>query len=77
MKLRIKKLEELKDALHPNNIEVGFEREFEIEEKWFRQPTVGERFWGSLSWSTSGVQELIDDKTFKTYSSIYEWEILK
>lgn len=77
MKIRIKKLKELEDALHPNNIEEGFERIFEIPNNWFRIPTVGERFWGSLSWSTSGVQEIIDERTFKTYSSIYEWEIVE
>lgn len=77
MKIRIKKIKELENALHPNNIEEGFERIFEMPENYFRTPTVGERFWASLSWSTSGVQEIIDDKTFKTYSSIYEWEIIK
>lgn len=77
MKIRIKKLKELPDALHPNNIEEGFEKVFQMSKLYFRPPTVGERFHASLGWSTSGVQEIIDEKTFRTYSSIYEWEILK
>jgi len=76
MKIRIKKLKELPDALHPNNISEGFDEIFEIPKEYFNKPTVGKRFWGDLSWSTSGVQEIIDEKTFKTYSSIYEWEII-
>lgn len=71
------KLQELSDALHPNNIQEGWENTFEIDEKHFRKPTVGERFWCSTYWSTSGVQEIIDENTFKTYSSIYRWEIVK
>lgn len=77
MKIRLKKIKELEDALHPNNVKEGFEQTFEIADNWFRPPTIGERFWASLFWSTSGVQEIIDDKTFRTYSSIYEWEIIK
>ncbi len=79
MKIRIKKLQELPDARHPNNIEIGFEKTFETPKEYFIQPTVGQRFnIGTISgFSTSGVKEIIDDKTFKTHSSIYEWEILE
>ena len=77
MKIRLKKLSELPNALHPNNINVGFERIFETSKDMFKPPTLEERFNPSSYFSTSGVQEIIDDKTFKTYSSIYEWEILE
>ena len=76
MKIKIKKLKELPDALNPNNIKEGFEEVFTITDGLFTKPTVGQRFWASNSWSTSAVQEVIDEKTFRTYSSIYEWEIV-
>ncbi|MCG9971019.1 hypothetical protein [Christiangramia crocea] len=74
--IKIKKLKEAESPLHPNNIEEGFEKIGQIPDNYFRYPTVGERFWISLSWSTSGVQEIIDENTFKTYNSIYHWEII-
>lgn len=77
MKVRITKLEELTDALNPNNIAVGFEREVEVNEDYFKHPAVGERFYVGHNWSTSGVQEILSDNTFKTYSSVYKWEIVK
>jgi len=77
MRIKITKLKELPDALNPNNIEEGWSKEFEIPTEYWREPCVGERFYASLSWSTSGIQEIIDDKTFRTYSSIYRWEILE
>lgn len=77
MKIYIKKLKELPDALNPNNIAEGFERTFETSEGFFRPPAVDERFWPCSSWSMAGVQEIIDDNTFRTYSSIYHWEIVK
>lgn len=77
MKIKLKKIKELPDALHPNNITEGFEEIFEIPQQLFKEPTIGERFWASCSFSTSGVCEIINEKTFKTYSSIYEWEIIE
>lgn len=76
MKIKIVKLKELPNALNPNNIEEGFEKTGEIADSHYRPPTVGERFYVTHSWSTSGVQEIIDEKTFRTYSSIYQWEII-
>lgn len=76
MKVRIKKLEELKNALHPNNIEVGYERIIDVHPDYFEEPKLDRRF-NIGSFSTSGVQEIIDEKTFRTYSSVYEWEVLK
>lgn len=79
MKIKVTKLEELPDALNPNNIVVGFIRIFSITEEMFMEPEVGKRFYpGGYQgdcWSTSGVCEIIDKNTFRTYSSIYKWEI--
>lgn len=53
-----------------------------MSESTFKPPTIGERFYagwdhiGTRIFSTSIVQEVIDDNTFRTYNSIYEWEIL-
>lgn len=76
MKIKLTKLKELPNALHPNNIEVGWSKEFEMPTEYWREPIVGQRFHASTSWSTSGVQEIINDNTFRTYSSIYQWEII-
>jgi hypothetical protein len=75
MKVKLTKLEELPDALFPHNIEVGFERIRDINPEYFKPPVVGERFWVG-SFSTSAVQKIIDASTFRTYNSIYKWEIL-
>ena len=77
MKIKLTKLTELPDALHPNNIPEGFVKIFDIPGDYFKPPELNERFYASLTFSTSGVQEIIDAKTFKTYSSIYQWEIIK
>jgi hypothetical protein len=68
MKIRLKKLKELDNATHPNNIEVGFEKEGEM----ISDPKLGNRFWVGNSWRTSVVTEIIDDNTFKTLNSIYQ-----
>jgi len=75
MKIKLTKLSELEDALHPNNIEVGYELIREVNENRFKEPQLGERFWIG-TFSTSGVQEIIDKNTFRTYSNIYRWEII-
>jgi len=72
-KIKLTKLTELKDALHPNNIKEGFEIIREVEEEHFKEPQIDRRF-NVGSFSTSGVQEIIDKNTFRTYSSIYRWE---
>ena len=75
MKIKLTKTKELEDALHPHNIEEGYETIREVDEKYFEEPTLGKRFNVGF-FSTSGVQEIIDEHTFRTYSSIYHWEIL-
>jgi len=69
-RIKLTKIEELKDALHPNNIPVNKEYIGEMLE----EPTIGHRFnvYGYDGCSTSGVVELLEDNKFKTYSSIYQ-----
>lgn len=69
MKIILEKLNELPNALHPNNIEVGFCKEGELMEP----PKVGETFWVGRTWRTSQVVEIIDANTFKTLNSIYKF----
>jgi hypothetical protein len=76
MKIKIVKLEERKDALHPNNMEVGFETIKEVPAKWFEKPEVGKCFHLGF-FRTSAVQEIIDEQTIKTHNSIYRWEIIE
>lgn len=76
MRIKITKIKELEDALHPNNIVEGSEREGEFSEA----PIVGECFWMQYekdvdSWfRTSVVIEIIDENTFRTLNSIYRYE---
>lgn len=75
-KIRLTKIKELENALHPNNIPEGYVTEgWPIKEN-FRGPVLGERFTIS-NFSTSGVQEILSENTFRTYSSIYKWEIIE
>lgn len=75
MFVKLTKLTELPDALNPNNIPEGFTKTVEYNNNdQFYPPEVGYRFWLGRSFSTSGVIEIIDEHTFKTYSSIYHWE---
>ena len=69
IRVRLEKLTELPNALHPHNIEVGFVKEGVL----VAVPKVGESFWLGLRWSTSVVTEIIDDRTFKTCNSVYRW----
>jgi hypothetical protein len=72
MKIRLVKIKELENALHPNNIEVGFTKEGTL----INEPKVGECFYVGFNWRTSTVQEVIDENTFRTYNSIYKIEKL-
>ena len=76
MKVKITKVTELPDALHPNNIAEGWTKTVEVDMYTFEPPMIGRRF-NCGGFSSSGVQELIDNFTFRTYSSIYRWEIIK
>lgn len=72
MQVKLQKVTELSDALHPNNIEVGFERVGEF----IKAPEVGDVFYVDWYWRTSTIQEILDDSHFRTYNSIYKWEII-
>lgn len=76
MRIKITKLEELNDALHPNNIPVGYESIQSVPFEKFSPPKVGERFTCGR-FSSSGVQEILGENTFRTYSSIYKWEVVE
>ena len=79
MIIKLTKLKELPDAFHPNNIEEGRVEIFSIKDYLFKKPIVGERFtlMDLSHWfSTSLVQEIVDENTFKTLNSIYKWEII-
>ena len=71
----VKKLKEVENPLHPNNIAEGFESNFVANSKDFEKPIVGKAFWACNWWRTSPVVEVIDDNTFRTLNSIYHWEI--
>lgn len=73
MILTVRKLKELPDAFHPDNIKEGFEIKINTGDMWAK-PEVEERFPAMTWWSTSKVQEIIDEKTFRTLNSIYEYE---
>lgn len=75
LKIKLTKLKELPDALHKFNIEEGFTTTELVLKEAFVEPTVGFRFYLGV-FSTSGVQEVLTKDTFRTYSSIYKWEIL-
>lgn len=73
MKIKLVKLNELPDAKHPNNIEVGRA----VEGEFIDKPCVGRCFYVGYFWRTSAVQEIIDDYTFKTHNSIYKWSVIE
>ena len=76
MKVKITKLEELNNAVHPNNIPVGFEKIVEVNKWDWKKPKVGEHFILGGFYS-SIVQEILENNTFKTFNSIYQYEILE
>ena len=73
MKVKLTKLKESDNPRHPNNIAEGFE----IEGEFICDPKVGESFWVGTNYRTSLVQEIIDSHTFRTYNSIYKWELVE
>jgi hypothetical protein len=79
MKIKITKLREADNPRHPNNIAEGWKEIFiwsTAIDILFKDPEIGERFYAGINWSTSCVQEIIDGNTFRTYNSIYKWEII-
>jgi hypothetical protein len=70
--VKVTKLRDCDDPFKANHIAPGYERTGILLEP----PKVGECFWVGSGWRTSVVQEIIDEKTFRTYNSIYTWEII-
>jgi len=69
MQILLEKLNELPDAIYPNNIDVGFKKVGDL----INPPKVGEAFYIGYYWCTSVVVGIIDDNTFRTLNSIYKW----
>jgi len=72
MNVLIRKLEEAENPLHPNNIEVGFEK----IGKFVENPEIGKGFFVGYNWVTSRVTEIISENKFRTLNSIYEWKLI-
>lgn len=75
-KIKIFKVSESEDPLHPNNIPTGY-----VKTGFFvKNPIVGECFFVSNGlkgyFRTSIVQEIINENTFKTHNSIYKFELI-
>jgi hypothetical protein len=77
MTIKLTKLKELENAFHPNNIEEGNITTRFIHKDNFKPPTLNERFYIGGGYSTSAVQEILTENTFRTYNSIYLWEIIE
>lgn len=75
MKIELIKLSELENAVHPHNIAEGYVTVRSVNDDYFKEPIIGERF-DIGSFSTSPVQEIINENTFKTLNSIYHWKII-
>jgi len=73
MKVLIRKLQDCDNTKHPNHIESGFEIEVETR---YPKPITSERYPPDYYWSTSVVTKILDDNTFQTLNSIYQYTIL-
>lgn len=73
MNIKLTKIKELDDAVHPNNIQEGKVYKGQLKEP----PKVGECVYIDRQhgyFRTSIVTEIIDDNTFRTMNSIYKIE---
>lgn len=68
--IKLTKLKEVDKPVHPDNIKVGRE----VQGAMLNKPRIGHRFYVGVSWSTSPVQDVLDENTFKTLNSIYKIE---
>lgn len=71
-KVKLTKLRDSDDPLFPKHIPAGYVKEGAFCEA----PKVGECFCVGGSWSTSVVQEILSEDTFRTFNSIYKWEMV-
>ncbi len=75
MRIKIEKKIDLKADQILDGSEPIWTVEYNVDPKYFKKPQVGSRF-NVRYWSTSQVQEIIDDSTFKTVNSVYRWEVI-
>lgn len=73
MKVKITKIAELANARTPNNVAIGFKTIRDVHH--FEKPQIGRRF-NVGTFSTSGVQKIINSNTFETHNSVYRWKII-
>lgn len=73
IKISLVKIREKEDAVHPGNIQVGSQHSGYRFIEDFDPPEVGKAFWISYNWRTSPVTKIIDNHTFETLNSVYEW----
>lgn len=73
MKLvKLVKVDHAPNDKHKNLIPVGKE----IIGEFIKDPVVGEHFYVGKRFRTSAVQEIVASNVFRTYNSIYKWEIV-
>jgi len=77
MRYKLEKLEELADAEYKNIVPVGYIDISIREISLIRPPVIGKCFHVFGELVTSIVQEIIDERTFRTVNSIYRWEEVK
>lgn len=71
MKVTLTKIGDNESAPNPNPRENG-----KTWEGAFRElPQVGKHFWVGVGYKTSKVQEILPDNKFRTYNSIYQYQI--
>lgn len=73
--VEIEKIKEREDAFVKNNIPTGYKVIRTELLMNFNPPTLNERFTVG-TFSSSPVQEIINNHTFKTWNSIYTWKII-
>jgi hypothetical protein len=70
--VKLVKLDHAPNDKHKNLIPVGVEKIGE----YVSPPEVGKHFYVGGKFKTSAVVEIISEHVFRTYNSIYKWEIV-
>ena len=74
----IRKVDNLLEGSHPNNINVGYEKEGLYQGQ---TPVVGQSFYvlgyDGRMLATSAVEEILSPTRFRTHNSVYEWSVWK
>lgn len=71
--VKLEKLAESEDPLHPDNIPVAYQ----TNGIFIKEPEVGRPFMVGGTFYTSTVKEILSENTFKTQNSIYRWTMFK